>query len=203
MSEFKTVDCRGLACPQPVIDTKAALAGATAPVLVIVDNEASCTNVRRLAEGQGANVTVDRRGDEFRLTIVRGADAPPAQEPAPDPETRSTLRGRTVVYVSSEGMGSGDDGLGATLMESFLDTLSHFEGEVSHVIFVNAGAKLAVEGSPVLDQVRHLEELGARVLVCGTCLDFFKIKDKLAAGSVSNMYEIIETLAKAGRVLRP
>jgi selenium metabolism protein YedF len=201
MTELKTVDCRGLACPQPVINTKNALQDATTPIRVIVDNEASCTNVRRFAESQGARVQVAEQAGEFHLTIEPGQYEPSAEEP---PIVCSTTAARNlVVYVSSEGMGRGDDRLGAVLMEAFLDTLSQFKGELSHVIFVNAGAKLAVEGSPVLEQIRQLEELDVQVLVCGTCLNHFGIKDKLAVGSVSNMYAIIETLSKAGRIIRP
>jgi intracellular sulfur oxidation DsrE/DsrF family protein len=88
-------------------------------------------------------------------------------------------------------------------MAAFLDTLSQFRDEISHVILVNAGARLAVEGSPVLDQLGQLEELGVQVLVCGTCLNHFGIKDRLAVGSVSNMFAIIETLSRAGRIIRP
>ena len=65
-----------------------------------------------------------------------------------------------VVYVASEGMGRGDEVLGAELMSKFLDTLPHFKDQLTHVIFVNAGAKLVVDGSPVLQQLRHLEEVG-------------------------------------------
>lgn len=201
MTELTTVDCRGLACPQPVINTKNALQGATAPIRVIVDNEASSTNVRRFAESQGARVEVVEQGGELHLTIVPGDPEPTAEEP---PIVCSTTAPRsTVVCVSSEGMGRGDEELGAVLMEAFLDTLSQFKGELSDAVFINAGAKLAVEGSPVLEQVRQLEELGVQVLVCGTCLNHFGIKDKLAVGSVSNMYAIIETLSKAGRIIRP
>lgn len=200
MTDLKTVDCRGLACPQPVINTKNALQSA-APIRVIVDNEASCTNVRRFAESQGARVQVAEQAGEFHLTIEPGDHEPASEEP---PIVCSTTAARNiVVYVSSEGMGRGDEELGAVLMEAFLDTLSQFKEELSHAIFVNAGAKLAVEGSPVLEQIRQLEDLGVQVLVCGTCLNHFGIKDKLAVGSVSNMYAIIETLSKAGRIIRP
>lgn len=201
MTENQTVDCRGLACPQPVIHTKNALQGARSPFLVIVDNQASCTNVRRFAESQGARVSVARRDNDFHLTIEPAHTAPAAAEPPI--ECPVTAAANTVVYVSSAGMGRGDETLGAILMAAFLDTLSQFRGEISHVIFVNGGARLAVEGSPVLEQVRQLEQLGAKVLVCGTCLNHFGIKDKLAAGSVSNMYAILETLLKAGRVIQP
>lgn len=201
MTESKTVDCRGLACPQPVIHTKNALQDATGPVLVVVDNEASCVNVRRFAESRGATVTIAEQGGEFHLTIEPGHHEPAEQDP---PIVCSTPAApSSVVYVSSDGMGRGDDELGGILMAAFLDTLSQFKGEISHAIFVNGGAKLAVAGSPVLAQLRQLEEVGVQVLVCGTCLNHFEIKDKLAVGRISNMYAILEALTKAGRVIKP
>jgi selenium metabolism protein YedF len=184
-----------------VINTKNALQDATAPILVIVDNEAACTNVRRFAESRGARVKVAEQAGEFHLTVEPGDHEPSDEEPTIVCST--TASRNTVVYVSSEVMGRGDDELGAVLMKAFLDTLSQFKSDLSHAIFVNAGAKLAVEGSPVLEQIRQLAELGVHVLVCGTCLNHFGIKDKLAVGSVSNMYAIIETLSKAERIIRP
>lgn len=202
MTAAKTVDCRGLACPQPVIHTKNALEGAVGPILVIVDNEASSTNVRRFAESRGARVSVARQGDEYHLTIEPSPGAPAVEETPIQCPAAAAPR-NLVVYIGSEAVGRGDDTLGATLMAAFLDTLSHFKDEISHVIFLNGGARLAVEGSPVLEQVRQLEQMGAQVLVCGTCLNYFGIREKLAAGKVSNMYAIIETLSRAGRIIRP
>jgi selenium metabolism protein YedF len=201
MRDRTIVDCRGLACPQPVIDTKAALEGAAGPLLVVVDNEGSATNVTRFAEGRGARVSAERREDGIHLAIDPGRTAP-ATEDAPV-VCEAEEPGGAVVYVSSQGMGSGDDELGATLMEAFLDTLSQFKGRFTHAVFVNAGAKLAVTESPVLEQLRQIEQTGVRVLVCGTCLRHFGIEDRLAVGTVSNMYEIIETLSAAKRVVRP
>lgn len=201
MKDSVTIDCRGLACPQPVINTKNALEGKPESLVVIVDNEASSTNVRRFAESQGASVKVVRESGEYHLHIEPGHHEPAAEEPPIVCSTTST--GDMVVYVSAEGMGQGDEALGRILMAAFLDTLSQFKGEISHLIFVNAGAKLAVEGSPVLEQLRQLEELGIEVLVCGTCLKHFGIEEKLAVGSVSNMFAIIETLSEAGRIIKP
>jgi len=196
----RTVDCRGLACPQPVIDTKSALEEGSGPLVVIVDSEASCTNVRRFAESRGARVGVEQREGTFRLSIEPGEHAPGEPEP---PVACSTAGRNLVVYLSSEGMGRGDEELGGVLMAAFLDTLGQFRDEISHVVCLNAGARLAVEGSPVLEQLGQLEEVGVQVLVCGTCLNHFGIKDRLAVGSVSNMYAIIETLSRAGRIIRP
>lgn len=108
-----------------------------------------------------------------------------------------------VVLITSEDIGRGDEKLGMILMAAFLDTLSQFRDDLSHVLFTNGGAKLVVDGSPVLDQLKQLESVGAKILTCGTCLNYFNIKDNLKVGTVSNMVEIIETLSKAGRVIRP
>jgi selenium metabolism protein YedF len=199
MSDPRTVDCRGQACPQPVISAKEALSGVTTPLLVIVDNEGSCTNVTRFAESQGAAVSVEKRDGDYHITITPGEEG----EVKGAPSVVCQDAGGTVVLVGSETMGRGDDELGSILMAAFLDTLSQFQGEITHVVFVNSGARLAVHGSPVLDQIRQLEQTGARVLVCGTCLKHFGLTDDLAVGSVSNMYAIIETLTRAMRVIRP
>lgn len=202
MTDEKILDCRGLGCPQPVIKTKQVLEEATGPFVVIVDNEGSSTNVTRFAESQGASVQTTVKGGDHHLTITPGAGGEPGEEP-PIVCSTSTAGRDMVIHVSSMGMGRGDEELGAVLMAAFLDTLSQFASEISHALFVNAGAKLAIEGSPVLEQIRALEQMGVTVLVCGTCLNHFQVKEKLAVGSVSNMFAIIETLAQAGRVIRP
>ena len=107
------------------------------------------------------------------------------------------------MYVASDGVGHGDESLGRELMSILLDTLSQFQDRISHVIFINAGVTLAVEGSPVLEQLQQLEGVGVELLLCGTCLNHFGIGDRLAAGRKSNMVEIIDTLSRCPRVIRP
>jgi TusA-related sulfurtransferase len=99
MTEPRTVDCRGLACPQPVINTKNALQGSTTPIMVIVDNEASCTNVRRFAESQGARVEVEQQAGEFHLTIEPGHEVPPIV-------CSMTAARNMIVYVSPPPIGA-------------------------------------------------------------------------------------------------
>jgi len=81
MSENRIVDCRGLACPRPVVMTREALAEAVSEFTVIVDNETSRTNVARFAESQGARVDVDERAGEFHLRIEPGSGAPGQDAP--------------------------------------------------------------------------------------------------------------------------
>lgn len=108
-----------------------------------------------------------------------------------------------VIYISSETMGRGDDELGLILMRAYLDTLTNFAKEISHIILVNGGVKLATEGHEASEQLIDLANLGVEVLSCGTCLNYFHLKEKLQAGSVSNMVAIFEVLKEAGKLISP
>ncbi len=109
----------------------------------------------------------------------------------------------TVVYINSQFLGAGDDALGAVLMRAFLKTLVEEEPKPARLIFINSGVKLTSEGSEVLGTLAALSEAGVEILSCGTCLDFYGLKEKLRAGIVSNMYEIVRSLSEADQVIRP
>lgn len=202
MSHTRQLDCRGLNCPQPVIQTKDTLTEMTEQELVVmVDNEASCSNVSRYAESQGHKITVEEKDGIFLLHILRGE----GREVTEEPEINCPLPTKTsiAIYITSEFLGQGDDELGAVLMKAYFETLNHFAKDISHIILVNSAVKLAVEGSPVLRYFQNLEEMNINVLACGTCLEFFGIADSLQVGTVSNMFTILDTLAKAPKVLTP
>ena len=190
-----TVDARGLACPQPVINTKRALEEIQEDVLtVIVDNVASRDNVRRFAESQGCTVNVEEKEGEYYLHIAKGFVCETVHQ-----SQESGKSDDTIVYINSEMMGKGDDTLGRILMKAFFKTLV----EPRKLIFVNSGVKLAIEGSEVMEEIRELEKRGVEVLACGTCLEFYGLKEKLRAGVVSNMYDIVNSLVEAGKVIQP
>lgn len=87
-------------------------------------------------------------------------------------------------------------------MKAFVHTLTQLDPLPGKVICYNAGIFLALDDSPVLEDLRQLKGAGVEILVCGTCLNFFGVADRLAVGSVSNMYEIAGSLAEA-RVVSP
>ena len=62
---------------------------------------------------------------------------------------------------------------------------------------------MTAEGSDSLEDLKALEAQGVEILTCGTCLDYYHLKEKLAVGSVTNMYAIVEAMAEAGRIIRP
>ncbi|MBU2550954.1 MAG: sulfurtransferase-like selenium metabolism protein YedF [Proteobacteria bacterium] len=202
---MKELDCRGLACPQPVLNTKDALETdpSGGPFQVIVDNPAARDNVSRFARSQGCQVEVADAGGDFILTLTRsGAASGPAPDRPGQPAVSPSLP-RLVVKISSQFMGNGADDLGRVLMKAFIKSLSEATLRPEAVVFYNSGVHLTCEGSEHIEAIRVLEESGVRIFSCGTCLDFFRIKDKLAVGQVTNMFEIIETISGADRVVSP
>lgn len=195
----KTIDARGLPCPQPVILTRQALQECDA-LVTIVDNEISQRNVTRMAERQGCTVVVEERKEGICLHIRKG-DARSESASAPQLAMAAT-GGPLVLAVGSERMGRGEHAeLGEILARAFFHTLGEVQQGPDTIIFYNSGVKLAVEGSPVLDDLRALQEQGVEILACGTCLGYYNLKEKLAVGEVSNMYAIAEALLGAGKVV--
>ena len=197
---MKTLDCRGMSCPQPVLETKKALAAAEGEeVQVLVNNPGSKENVRRFAESQGYGVHMTEEKGVFALRLQKAGGA--KGEPIPE-EKKISEEMKMVVFIESDTMGRGSEELGRILMRSFFHTLGEAEFRPAKVIMVNGGVKLACEGSEVLEDLRQLSGQGAEILSCGTCLDFFGLKSRLKAGRISNMYEILSSLAQAGKVLK-
>ncbi|MBN1180363.1 MAG: sulfurtransferase-like selenium metabolism protein YedF [Anaerolineae bacterium] len=192
------VDARGLACPQPVILTRNALQEYDV-VTTIVDSESSRQNVTRMAEKSGAMVRVEQRGDGLYLHITRGEAAP---VPSPEDELCALpTEGALVLVVPADQMGRGDAELGDILIRAFFHTLGEVQPLPRTIIFLNSGVKLVAEGSPVLDDLQALVRSGVEILACGTCLDYFGLKDRVVVGIVSNMYTIAETMLGAAKVV--
>jgi selenium metabolism protein YedF len=190
----KEIDARGLACPEPVLLAKKMIEE-EGECVVIVDDASARDNVCRMAENLGCAAAVDESGGAIYIDITGSARHRVAESTPP-------VTGPTVVVFPSDTMGRGDDELGTVLIKAFLHTLGEVSPPPDVMIFFNAGVRLATEASQVLDDLHELEHRGTRILVCGTCLDYFGLKDSLKAGGVSNMYDIAETMLSAGRVLR-
>ncbi len=193
------VDARGLACPQPVILTRQAMQDGADRVTTLVDGESAVINVSRMAEKAGWQVNVIEQEGEFRIEMQRGDDAP--REEAREAVPSGAVGGPLVLVVSADVMGRGNDDLGGILIRGFFHTLGEVQPRPQTIIFFNTGVRLVCEGSPVLDDLRALEAEGVDLLACGTCLGYFELKEKLAVGQISNMYDIAETMLSAGKVV--
>ena len=198
-----TVDAMGDNCPIPVIKTKKAMDALTGPetIEVLVDNEIAVQNVTKMATSAGGKVTSEQKAEkEYVVTIeMEGAPAADEAEAVCIPDARDN----TVVVVSSDRMGSGNDELGKVLIKGFIFAVTQLDTLPKTMLFYNGGATLTTEGSDSLEDLKSLEAQGVEIMTCGTCLDYYGLKDKLAVGTVTNMYSIVETMAKAGRIVRP
>ena len=203
------VDARGKACPLPVIETRNALREHGAPVVTLVDNDIARQNVEKMARQMGLNADTQQENGGWRITLTaaeQGFD-PNGQE-VEDlmeniPPCTVPVQGPTVVVLSSDQMGMGDEVLGRALMKGFVYALTQLDEAPDTVLLYNGGAKLTVEGSDSLEDLKGLEAQGVEILTCGTCLNFYGLADQLAVGGVTNMYSIVETLANAGKVIKP
>ena len=195
----KDIDVRGLACPAPVLQTKAAIDQESPAVIkVLVDNEAAKQNVIRFLESQHYDTSVERDGKDFHVTGNRQASAKSSEGPVADMDKEKK---KIMVMVTFDCLGHGDNELGTKLMASFLKTLKEMGDELWRLVFLNNGVKLTIEGSDVLPSIKELEENGVSVLVCGTCLDHFNLLEKKQVGETTNMLDIVTSMQLADKVI--
>jgi selenium metabolism protein YedF len=193
---METLDCRGLQCPQPVVQTRQLmLAQPTCSFKVLVDDDASRDNVTRLAKSLGYASSIDQSETTFEISLKPG-------EAPKEKAAGVSAAGPTVVFIGSDQMGNGDAKLGQILMKNFIFTLIESDTTPDAIYFVNSGVKLTIGGSDVIEALGKLANHGVDIASCGLCLEFFMVKDALAVGRISNMLELVNALEGAGNIIR-
>ncbi len=188
------VDLRGKPCPIPVIETKKLLSAATAgtTISVLVDNDIARQNLQKMAEGEGHAFSYETKApDNILVTLTVGAAC----------KIIADDTGGLVVAISSDCMGRGSDELGATLMKSFIFSLTEQDSVPDHLLFFNAGIHFACDGSAALDDLAALAKKGTAINSCGACLNYYQKTDKLKIGGISNMFAIVQTMAQARKLI--
>ncbi|MBW2066876.1 MAG: sulfurtransferase-like selenium metabolism protein YedF [Deltaproteobacteria bacterium] len=196
---MKELDCRGMACPGPVLQIKNAVeAESPTRIRVLVDNEAARENVSRYLDSQHFTVTWESKGSDFVVKGERDQEIHRGFEPEDSGKAR---QGKIMVMVASDRIGTGDDQLGAKLMGNFIKTLGEMGQDLWRLVFLNSGVKLTIEQSPCLADLKELEAAGITILVCGTCLDHFRLLDKKRVGETTNMLDIVTAMQLADKVI--
>jgi selenium metabolism protein YedF len=195
----ETLNCRGLACPQPVLRTKHFVESnpRTLKFTVVVDNAASAQNVVRFVESQGFSASLQQTGTDFEIEAAKSEET--GVEVAAKEQTMSSEK--TLALITKNTMGSGDDLLGAGLMFNFLNTLNEMGEALWRLVFLNSGVKLTIEGAEALPAIQQLEAQGVSVLVCGTCLNHFNLLEQKKVGETTNMLDIVTSLQLADKVI--
>ena len=172
---------------------------------VLVDNNIAVQNLSKMAAQKKLVLSTEKKDEQlYQVTLTLTSESQLDNSTtemvscSPDPEA-----GSTIVVLSSDKMGEGDEKLGHILIKGFLYALTQLEVLPKTILMYNNGVKLAVEGSESLADLKLLETQGVEVLSCGTCLNHYQLTEKLGVGTITNMYTIVERLSQAGKVIKP
>lgn len=202
----KNLDCKGLPCPQPVLLCKQCIdAQRPRELIILVDNEAARQNVTRFLGTQGYDVRDEQlSATEWRIVASNPQEVEASTSPEQTPPgSQSPQHAKTLIFLSSPGIGQGDPVLGEKLLASFLATLPEMGDQLWRVILVNGAVHLTVKGHPCLESLQKLEAAGVSILVCGTCLTHFGLLEQKAVGQTTNMLDVVTSLQLADKVIGP
>jgi len=202
---MKTVDAKGKLCPVPIIMTKKAIneMKENESLKILIDNETSVKNVTRFLEENGMKVSTKKEGNVYELMVNKTGSIPESVNAEDYCSVDNIQITNYVVAIQRNRLGDGAEELGTILIKGFINTLPEVSLKPKTIVFLNSGIFLALKDSPVLESLKKLEQMGVEILACGTCLDFYKKKEELGVGNISNMYDILEKLSKAGNVIYP
>lgn len=192
---MKVIDAKGMLCPKPLIMTKKEIEKREdSEFNVIVDNETAVENLKKFSENSKYDFSFEKKSDkEFVVNIKVNETCELCEE--------FGLEKNTVISISKDFMGNGSEELGRKLINGFIYTITEYDEKPKTIIFFNAGVKLTTEGSECIDDLKKLEDEGVKIISCGTCLDYYGVKEKLLVGEVSNMYTIYETLFNSDKTI--
>jgi selenium metabolism protein YedF len=200
------VDTRGKKCPVPIIETRKALKACPAGETfeVVTDDRTAFSNISRFLKDNNLKFSVSEEDAIWTFLVTNSGmtDIAGAEETI-EPDFQGNVAGDFAVVISSEMMGQGDDGLGLRLMKSFFIALSCLDSMPTSVMFYNSGVKLTVKGSEVIEILHEIESKGVEILICGTCVDHYKLGNRTDVGVICDMYQITRKLAKTGNIIRP
>ena len=164
-------------------------------VEIIVDGQTQIDNLTRLGDSLGRPATSEPCGDKFLVKFANGETKKNAHVDVAD---------TYAVFFNTNAIGTNDSELGGNLAKMAIFTLSQQEDNIpSYILFMNGGVKLTTGIEPqIVDNLNTLIEKGTKVLVCGTCLNFYGLKDELKVGTVSNMYDILGAMQEVSKVIK-
>ncbi len=190
------VDARGLACPKPVINTKKELDNIEQGIVIVtVDNDVAKQNILKLSNSLNCESRVIKEEkDLIYIEIKKGENVIIEEKKQEELEDKC-------IFISSNKMGNGNDELGEVLMRGFIYTLTESKPYPKSILLVNAGVKLSTENHDTIGNLKILEEAGVEILSCGTCLDYYGLKESLKVGSVTNMYTIVDIMKNSSQTI--
>ncbi len=193
------VDALGKACPTPVIMAKKEIDAGLEEFTVLVDNTTAVNNLKKLASTSGFDTACTESAGQFSVVFTKNGQCP--CEEAAAPVAAGPANASWSVFIGKDFIGDGEGELGHNLLKMFIYTLAQGDDIPSSILFMNAGVRIPTECEEAVENLKILQDKGCEILVCGTCLNFYNLSDKLKIGEVSNMYDISQRMIRAGKVI--
>lgn len=189
------INCKGLNCPEPVINTKKYFDSINqGEGTVIVDNEVAKNNIIKFAKNNNyLSEIIKKESELYYIKVVKEAC---------NTKDKDLLNDGYTILVTTDKLGEGSEELGKILMKSYFYALSESDKLPTDIIFLNSGVFLTTEGSQILNILEDMSKKGIVISSCGTCLDFYNLKEKLKLGEISNMYFIVEKINNSTKVIK-
>ena len=194
----KVIDAKGKACPMPVIMAKKEIDTGVKFFDIEVDNKIAVENLKKLANSQGFTTTIEENDGNFKVNFSNGCEE--CEEVLAKVEGKKPL-GNWSIFINKEIIGAGNEELGQSLMKMFIYTISEGEDLPKSILFMNGGVKVPSLNEQGIEHLKVLQDKGVELLVCGACLNFYGLEDKLEVGKISNMYERTNAMKEASKVI--
>lgn len=197
----RTIDARGKLCPEPLMMTRRAIKEAAQgdTIEVITDNDIACKNIGSYLTEMKIAFT-EANG---QISFIVGNHDTALLEAIPACPTKPANDNGYVIVIKSQEMGSEDANLGKLLMRAFLNTVAESDKLPQTIIIYSGGIRLTMVGTDTARSLAKLEEKGVEVVICGTCVDFYQLKESIKIGTISNMFVIVEKMANATNIVYP
>ena len=190
------IDARGLACPKPVINTKKELDNIEEGIVIVtVDNNIAKQNILKLSNSLNCESRIIKEEKDLISIEIKKGDNVIIEE-----QIKDELDNKCI-FISSNKMGNGNDELGETLMKGFVYTLTESKPYPKSILLVNSAVKLSTENYDTVQNLKILEESGVEILSCGTCLDYYGLKESIKVGSITNMYTIVDIMKNSSQTI--
>jgi selenium metabolism protein YedF len=164
------------------------------PLTIIADPGAAVENIGRFARSRGFEVIDTIDNGSHLLTIHK---LPEAMKGSASSETSFPD-----LLIASDRLGDGSPELGKLLMKNLIITLLETPKYPGRIFLINSGVLLAIEGSELVAPFAALANRGVEICSCGVCLDYYSVRERLAVGSVTNMYTIAEAMATQAGIMK-
>jgi len=204
----KIIDAKGKNCPMPVIMAKKEIDGGNNSFVVEVDNNIAVQNLQKLANSQGFISSLEEGNGVFKVYFSKDSDkvsgsfeSEECNEILAKLEENKKVLGTWAVFIGKDIIGAGNEELGKSLMKMYFYTISEGDDLPKAILFMNDGVKVPTLNDQAIEHLMELEKNGVEILVCGACLNFYGLEEKLKAGKVSNMYDITNCMKEASKVI--